>query len=131
MSQIRAITVNSKQYNVSQASAVDQKKLMLLLGAKIAFNSAAGGVETINIKMLVGALLSLDESTFDEISRIVLSRAFVAGEQTPLDVKSFSGAMLDYFQLIAESIAFNLNDFFAWLDSENAQSRATAEKHQA
>lgn len=126
MSQIRAITINDVRYNVAQASAVEQKKLMLLLGAKIAFNSAAGGVEKINVDFLVGSMLSLPEDTFDEVARITLGKAFVAGETSPVDAKSFQGGMLAYFRLVAEAVAFNLDDFFTWLDSENNARRATA-----
>lgn len=125
MSQIRAITVNDVQYNVAQASAVEQKKLMLLLGAKIAFNSAAGNVDKIDVNFLVGSMLSLPEATFDEIATIVLRKAFVAGETIPIDTKSFQGGMLGYFRLVAEAVAFNLDDFFTWLDSENAARRVT------
>lgn len=128
MEQIRAITINDVRYNVAQASAVDQKRLMLLIGAKIALNSAAGGIEKIDVKMLVGAFLTLPESTFDDVANIVLRQAFVAGETTPLDAKSFQGNMLGYFNLVAEAVAFNLEDVFTWLDSENNASRAVASK---
>lgn len=131
MSQIRAITVNDVQYNVAQASAIDQKKLMLSLGAKIAFNSAAGNVEKIDVNFLVGSMLSLPETTFDEVASIVLRQAFVAGQTTPVDAKLFQGGMLAYFRLVAEAVAFNLDDFFTWLDSENDARRVTGKVKQA
>ena len=71
MSQIRAITINDVQYNVAQASAVEQKKIMLHIGAKIAFNSATTDTVEIDSNMLFGLLMSLPESTFDEISNVV------------------------------------------------------------
>ncbi len=122
--QIRAIVVKGETYNVAQASAVQQKKLMLLIGAKIAFNSAAGGVDKIDVPMLVGSLVSLQESTFDEVAALVLGKAFVAGTNTPVTLDSFQGSILSYMHLVAEAIAFNLDDFFTWLDSENAARRA-------
>lgn len=124
MSQIRAITINDATYNVAQASAVDQKKLMLLLGGKIALHSAAGGIESINVPMLVGSLITLPETTFDEVSSIVLRQAFINGTNERIDVKSFQGGMMSYFKLVAEAVAFNLDDFFTWLDVENAERRA-------
>lgn len=130
MEQIRTIDVGDVRYNVAQASAVDQKKLMLLLGAKIAMNSAVGEVENIDPKLIIGSLLTLPESTFDEVSKIVLRQVFVAGETVAVDTKSFQGGMLSYFTLIAESIAFNLEDVFTWLDSENSARRAAVKVSQ-
>jgi hypothetical protein len=123
MSQTRVFTVNENTYNVAQASAVDQKKLMLLLGGKIALHSAAGQ-EPINTPLLVGALITLPESTFDEVASLVLRQAFVAGTNDKIDLKSFQGGMMGYFQLVAEVVAYNLNDFFTWLDTGNAERRA-------
>ena len=131
MSQIRAITVNDVQYNVAQASAVEQKKLMLILGSRIAFHSASGGVEKIDVSFLVGSLLGLKESEFDEIAAIVLRKAFIAGTDTAVNVASFQGGMLSCFRLVAEAIAFNLDDFFTWLDSENNARRATVKAAKA
>jgi hypothetical protein len=124
LTQIKSITVKNATYNVAQASAVQQKKLMLLIGAKIAFNSAAGDIEKINVPMLVGALMSLPEHVFDEVSGIVLGKAFLAGSTTPITIDAFQGEMIAYMNLVAEAIAYNLDDFFTWLDSENAARRA-------
>ena len=126
MSQTRAFTIKENTYNVAQASAIDQKKLMLLLGGKIALHSAAGA-EPISVPLLVGALITLPESTFDEVASIVLRQAFVAGTTQKIDVQSFQGGMMGYFQLVAEVIAYNLNDFFTWLDTGNAERRAKAQ----
>lgn len=128
MSQIKTATVDGTQYNIAQASAVEQKKLMLLIGAKIALHSASGGVEKIDATMLMGAFLTLPENTFEEVSSIVLRKAFVAGEKTPVSVESFQGGMMSYFSLVAEAVCANLDDFFTWLDSENAARRAEMKK---
>lgn len=124
MSQIRAITINDVQYNVAQASAVEQKKIMLHIGAKIAFNSATTDTHVIDSTMIFGLLMSLPESTFDEIANVVLRKAFVAGSTTPVTLADFQGGMTGYFKLVAEAIMFNLGDYFTWLDSENAARRA-------
>lgn len=124
MSQIRAITINDVQYNVAQASAVEQKKIMLHIGAKIAFNSATTDTVEIDSIMLFGLLMSLPESTFDEISNVVLRKAFIAGTDTQVTLANFQGSMTSYFKLVAEAIVFNLGDYFTWLDSENAARRA-------
>ena len=131
MSQVRAITIGDTQYNVAQASAVEQKKLMLLLGSRIAFNSASDGVEKIDTNFLVGSMLGLKESEFDEVAAIVLRKAFLAGTDTAVNVGSFQGAMLTCFRLVAEAVAFNLHDFFTWLDSENSARRAMVKSQKA
>jgi hypothetical protein len=124
MEQIRAIIVSGVKYNVAQASAVEQQKLMLLIGAKIALHSATGNVEQIDKNLLIGTFLTLPEDIFNQVSNIVLSKAMLAGESVPVDVKSFQGQMMVYFALVAEAVCFNLNDFFTWLDSENDARRA-------
>tara|TARA_R110000772_G_scaffold109924_1_gene213287 strand:- start:5070 stop:5459 length:390 start_codon:yes stop_codon:yes gene_type:complete len=128
MEQIRAITVSGVKYNVAQASAVEQQKLMLLIGAKIALHSATGNIEQIDKNLLIGTFLTLPEDIFNQVSNIVLSKAMLAGESTPIDVKSFQGQMMVYFALVAEAVCFNLNDFFTWLDSENDARRAVKVK---
>lgn len=124
MSQIRAITINDVQYNVAQASAVEQKKIMLHIGAKIAFNSATTDTLEIDSTMLFGLLMSLPESTFDDIACAVLRKTLIAGTNTPVTLANFQGSMTSYFKLVAEAIMFNLGDYFTWLDSENAARRA-------
>ena len=111
MEQIRAITVNNVKYNVAQASAVEQQKLMLLIGAKVALHSATSE-QQIDKNLLIGTLLTLPEDTFNNIANVVLGKAIKAGDDTPIDVKSFQGAMMTYFSLVAEAICFNLDDFF-------------------
>ena len=123
MEQIRAITVNNVKYNVAQASAVEQQKLMLLIGAKVALHSATSE-QQIDKNLLIGTLLTLPDDTFNNIANVVLGKAIKVGDDTPIDVKSFQGAMMTYFSLVAEAICFNLDDFFTWLDSENEARRA-------
>lgn len=116
---ISNVTVGNAQYSVAQAPAVKQKKLMLLVGAKIAFNSAAtkSGIDR---DLLMGALTSMPEPIFDEIVEIVLYKTCKVGDDAIIDVGSFQGGMLDFFQLVAEAIKLNLDDFFTYLDSVNA-----------
>jgi len=123
---ISNITVGDSQYSVAQAPALKQKQLMLLIGAKIAFNSAASK-SGIDRDLLLGALLSMPENTFDEISTIVLYKTCKVGDDTIVDVGSFQGGMLHYFQLVAEAIKLNLDDFFTYLDNAN-KSVQQAEK---
>lgn len=114
---VRAITINNATYNVAQAPALQQKKLMLLVGALIAARSQASG-QPINTSLLMGALMILPETKFDEVANIVLYKTIISGAATPIDVGSFQGKMTDYFKLVAEAIAYNLDDFFTFLASE-------------
>ena len=123
MSQVKQVTVGSATYNVAQASAIQQKKLLLLIGAKVAYNSAATNTKEIDHNLLFGALLALNESTFDEIANIVLCKTVKSGGETLVTVSDFQGNMVEYFQLIVEAIKVNLQDFFTYLDKSNAESR--------
>ena len=124
---LRAVNIGDKTYNIVQATATEQKTLMLLLGAKIAFNSNASGIEKIDTACLVGSLLTMPEEKFDRIASIVLKQAVDASKPNEiLDVKSFQGSMLGYFNLVAEAIAYNLDDFFTWLDSERHRNASRA-----
>lgn len=125
MSYVKSITVSDVTYNVAQAPAVQQKKLMLLIGGKVAFNAAAADVETIDVQLLVGALMTMKEDVFDSIANIVLYKTMVNGESTPIDIGAFQGGMMSYFTLVAEAVAYNLNDFFISLDVERAARRAS------
>ena len=115
---ISNVMIGDKQYSIAQAPAVKQKKLMLLIGAKIAFNSASSktGIER---DLLIGALTSLPEAVFDEVSSIVLYKTCIVGDDALIDIGAFQGGMLEYFQLVAEAIKLNLDDFFTYLDSVN------------
>lgn len=125
MSLVKSVTVGKKMFNVAQAPAIKQKSLMLLISGKIAFNADAADVETIDTMLLVGALMTLPEKTFDEVAAIVLYKTMLSGETVATDIGAFQGAMMDYFTLVAEAIAFNLNDFFTSLDVERAARRAS------
>lgn len=124
MSQIKSTTIGDITYNIAQAPAPEQKRLMLLLGGKIAFNSNAADAD-IDVQLLIGALMTLPEETFDKVSNIVLSRVMKSGESTSVDVKDFQGGMMNLFTLIAEAVYHNLNDFFIWLDAERVARRAS------
>lgn len=123
MAGIKSVEVNGVTYNVPHASAMDQKRLMLLIGAKIALHSASAQVEEIDRQLLLGALTSLPETVFDDIAGIVLGRVVKHGEQTPVDIGGFQGDIFSYFQLVAECVKVNLDDFFTYLDGVNKSVR--------
>lgn len=104
-------------YNVTRASAVQQRKLMMILGAHLAYVSAKSG-EIISTSMLKGALLTIGEENIAEISNIILWKTVKNGGNELVTIENFDGGMNLYFTLLAEGIHFNLADFIFWLDGE-------------
>lgn len=120
---IETVKIDGRQFNVAQAPALEQKKLLSLIGAKIAFNSAASQTETIDSQLLFGALLALPESEFDAIAAIVLYKTVENGKDAIVDIGDFQGKVHTYYQLVAHAVVVNLQDFFTYLDSVNAETR--------
>ena len=125
MSNVKTVKIGNEQYNVTQAPANNQKKLLSLIGAKIALNSAVAGVKKINTDLLFGALLTLPENDFDEIANIVLYKTVKNGDDTIIDVGGFQNSITDYYRLVAHAIEVNLGDFFTYLDSVNEKTRTS------
>lgn len=126
--QVTSVTIGNTVYNVGQASAVAQKRLLLLIGSRVALNSASAQVEQIDTDLMMGVLMSAPEQVFDEIAGIVLPRVFVSGGQSAVTIQDFGGRMVELMTLIAESVKVNLNDFFCWLDEKNAATRLANKK---
>ena len=127
MKKIEQRTINGTKYNIAQASAVDQKTLLSMLGARLAFN--ANGTEDVSqlgLDFLMGALLAVPEADLDKISGIVLYKTFVNGTDTPVTVEDFQGGMVSYYTLIAEALMVNLSDFFNWLQVAKTTEIETA-----
>lgn len=123
---VRAITINNVTYNVAEAPALQQKKLLLLIGALVGSRVATSQTE-VDTSLLVGSLMILPENKFDEVASIVLYKTVVNGGNSLIDVGSFQGNMLSYFKLVAEAIEYNLHDFFTFLASE-IPAKVTREK---
>lgn len=118
MADISKVTVNNTQYNMPQASALKQRKLMTLIGSKIAYASKISKSHA-DLKLIKGLLLSSDESVIDEVATITLDRCVKNGNDSVISIDDFQGEMNAYFDLLAEGIKVNLDDFFTWLDSES------------
>lgn len=127
---VKQVEIGGKKYNVAQASAANQKKLLSMIGAKVALSSAASGTETIDSTLLFGAMLSIPESEFDAIADIVLYKAIENGKTAIVDIGDFQNEVTHYYQLVAEAVVVNLSDFFTYLDSVNAETKESAKKAQ-
>lgn len=128
MSSAKQVIIGDKTFNVGQADAQSQKKLMSLLGSRLAMVINTTGVEEVSVSLLVGNLISLDEAKLDQVASLVLARVRVQGSDTPIDLKLFQNHMTDYFKLIAEAVKLNMDDFFTFvLDDRNAARARTVE----
>lgn len=125
MSQVQQVNVGGATYNVAQASAEKQKRLLLLIGANIAYTSNASGTVEINEPFLLGSLLRLPEATFDEVAGIVLAQTIKSGGDSVVNIGDFQGNMVNYIKLVAAAIKVNLQDFFTYLDKANAERDVT------
>jgi hypothetical protein len=115
MSNIQQITIGDKTFNIGQADAQSQKKLLSMIGARLAFAVKSSGVKEVDTSLLVGNLLAMDESKFDDVAALVLSRVRVQGSDSPIDLKLFQNHMTDYFKLVAEAVKLNMDDFFTFI----------------
>lgn len=131
MSSVKQIKIGKVTYNLAQAPADQQKRLLSLVGARLAMNSAAGEAEHIDTALLVGLLVSEPEARFDEIAGIVLYKTMINGSEKLVDIGDFQNRVSEYYQLVAAGIAENLQDFLSWLDCENAKTREEARSKQA
>ncbi len=125
---VKQVEIGGKKYNVGQASAANQKKLLSMIGAKVALSSAASETETIDSNLLFGAMLSISEPEFDAIADIVLHQTIENGKDSVVDIGDFQNEVTHYYQLVAEAVVVNLADFFTYLDSVNAETRKAAKK---
>lgn len=123
MSSVKQIKIGKVTYNLAQAPADQQKRLLSLVGARLAMNSAAGKEGGIDIALLVGLLVSEPETRFDEIAGIVLYKTMINGSEKLVEIGDFQNRVSEYYQLVAAGIAENLQDFLSWLDSENEKNR--------
>lgn len=119
MSQVKAFTVGAKTYNAVMASAVKQDELLSLLTAPLmerALAAAQVGKE-MDDAILGPMFMSMPHVTKTKIAEILMNQVFIAGTSIPVTVEDFSGRMVEYNQLLAKLLRFNLSDFFDWLPS--------------
>lgn len=120
---IHSIKIKDSTFNLAECSAVNQKKLVNILGGRLIAGCSATD-ETINTTLLKATLITIEEVELDKVSDILLYKTFISGTDEKVDVNSFQGKMNDYFTLLAEAVKCNLCDFLEWLDSENEKERA-------
>lgn len=121
MSTVEQFKIGDKSFNVTRATAVNQKKLMTLIGPRILANSVALQGE-IDKEFVFGVLLNSGEKVVDEVADLVLWKTVESGSDVKVSIDTWSGGMVDWFTLLAEAVKFNLQDFFTWLDKKKAEA---------
>lgn len=114
--QVKTVKIAKRSYNLVQATAINQKELLLLVGGAISFRSASTRSH-VDTAFLRGALLALDQVSLDKVSSIVLTDGVETGTTEQITVEDFQGRIFSFMELVAEGVAFNLDDFFTYLNS--------------
>jgi len=119
MSQVKAFTVGAKTYNAAMASAVKQDELLSMLTAPLmerAMAAAQVGKE-LGDDIIGPMFMSMNYATKVKIAEILMNQVFLAGTSIPVTIEDFSGRMVEYNQLLAKLLVFNIGDFSSWLQS--------------
>lgn len=122
MSMVKTAVVGGVQYNIAQAPAIQQKKLLTLVGRYVSM-AYERGVGDIDRDFLVAILFAISEETLDQVATIVLYKTVKNGGESAVTVGDFQNRITEYYQLVAEGLRANLQDFFDYL----ARPRAEAE----
>ena len=122
---VKPFTIGGVQYNAAMASAVDQDRLMSLLSAAVLerFATAAQAGIEVDDKVLCSMFMSMRQDAKAQAVQILMTRVFLNGTERAVTVADFGGKMVQYNQLLAELLRWNLSDFFEWLPSEEKNAR--------
>ena len=132
---IQVKDLKGRQYNCARSSAVDQKTLLHLMGARITTGkanlSAAGKSSDVlhDVGFIVSMLLRIPESEYERVEYLTNVRNVRPhGSTEPVDLKHFDGNMTGYYHIIAGLLRENLLDFFTWLSSDLNEEESTPTK---
>ena len=116
---VKSFTIGGVQYNAAMASAVDQDRLMSLLSAAVLerFATAAQAGIEVDDKVICSMFMSMRQDAKAQAVQILMTRVFINGTERAVTVADFGGKMVQYNQLLAELLRWNLSDFFDWLPS--------------
>lgn len=113
----KSFTIGGAQYNAAMASAVDQDRLMSILSAALlerALTAAKNGVELDN-SVLMPMFMAMSQTVKAQVVEILMSKVVINGGDRAVTVADFGGKLVQYNQLLAELLRWNLSDFFDWL----------------
>ena len=116
---VNSFTIGGIQYNAAIASAVDQDTLMSLLSASLIerwVTAASAGAE-VGEKIVIAMFMSMPQVTKQACAKILMGKVVINGTQQQVTAADFGGRMVEYNQLLAALLEWNLGDFFVWLPS--------------
>ncbi|WP_432783727.1 hypothetical protein QZH45_09715 [Pseudomonas corrugata] len=130
---VKAFTIGGVQYNAAMASAVDQDRLMSLLSAAVLerFATAAQADVEVDEKVLSMMLMSMRQEVKAQVAQMLMGKVLINGTERPVTVADFGGKMVQYNQLLAELLRWNLSDFFDWLPSAVKDARQDVQESPA
>lgn len=116
---VKPFTIGGVQYNAAMASAVDQDRLMSLLSGAVLerFATAAQAGIEVDDQVLCSMFMSMRQDVKAQVVQILMTRVFINGTERAVTIADFGGKMVQYNQLLAELLRWNLSDFFDWLPS--------------
>lgn len=130
---VKPFTIGGVQYNAAMASAVDQDRLMSLLSGAVLerFATAAQAGIEVDDQVLCSMFMSMRQDVKGQVVQILMTRVFINGTERAVTVADFGGKMVQYNQLLAELLRWNLSDFFDWLPSGEKGPRQPGEESAA
>lgn len=126
---VKSFTIGGVQYNAAMASAVDQDKLLSLLSAAVierGLVAARSGIE-LDDKVLAPMFMAMPQAMKAQVTELLMGRVAINGSDRVVTVQDFGGKMVQYNQLLAELLRWNLSDFFAWLPGVLVDARAESQ----
>lgn len=122
---VKPFTIGGVQYNAAMASAVDQDRLMSLLSGAVLerFATAAQAGIEVDDQVLCSMFMSMRQDVKGQVVQFLMTRVFINGTERAVTVADFGGKMVQYNQLLAELLRWNLSDFFDWLPSGEKGAR--------
>lgn len=130
---VKPFTIGGVQYNAAMASAVDQDRLMSLLSAAVLerFATAARADLQIDEQVLCAMFMAMRQDVKAQVAQMLMARVFLNGTERAVTVADFGGKMVQYNQLLAELLRWNLSDFFDWLPGGASGARQVEAESQA
>lgn len=127
---VKSFQIGSLTVNAAMAPALEQDEALYIVGSDIIRRA----VELARVDQQAGETLLVSMFTSNKtmpyhekqrVSNILLSKARVAGTNTPVTVNDFQGKMMCYNTLLAQLTLWNFDDFFIWL-GDAVKERAPA-----
>lgn len=132
MSYLKMFTVGDCSYHAMMASAADQDRLMSLLSAALIERAVAMGRQgqTLGIDVVMPMLMSMPHDRKQQVVGILLGDVKVHATGTQVDVEHFRERMVQYNQLLAELLMWNLGELFTYLAGVAKDEAQKVQQHQ-